>query len=339
MRIPLLEVAPLAFTLVLILTPLIRRLARATGYVDHPGARKAHVESTPLLGGLAIAVALVAGPVLALAITSGPIEPPHIGIVVGALIALTLGMVDDRLPLGPRDKLVGQAAAAVCLVWWGTHVVPIHQNIFLGLLTLLGVIALLNAINFLDNMDGLLSTMIPISAGGFIALAMIHGAPVHLALAWGLIGACSGFLVFNAPPARIFLGDAGSHLLGFALAALSLQALESSFTWPHLTSIVAILAYPIFDVVFVVADRIHGGRPIYLGSTDHTTHRLGRLFGRWGTLAFVAMAAGVNAGVGVWIWGRSDPPSIFGAICGLGLAYAVLGTLLRPISPTTTSVT
>jgi len=339
MRIPLLEIAPLAFAAVLILTPLTRRLARATEYVDHPGVRKAHAEPTPLLGGLAIAIALVLGPLLALAVASAPIESPRIGIVAGALIALSLGLVDDRVPLGPRRKLAGQAAAAVCLVWWGARVAPIRENILLGMLALLGVMALLNAINFLDNMDGVLGTLIPVTAGGFLALALIHGAPVPLVLAWGLIGACSGFLVFNAPPARIFLGDAGSHLLGFALAALALQALENSFTWPHVTSIVAILAYPIFDVVFVVLDRIHRGKPVYVGSTDHTTHRLGRLFGGWGTLAFIAVASGINAGVGVWIWGRSDVLSILGGICGLGLAYAVFGCLLRPIGLTTRSVT
>jgi len=158
---------------------------------------------------------------------------------------------------------------------------------------------------------------------------------VHLTLAWALIGACAGFLVYNAPPARIFLGDAGSHLLGFALAALALQALEQSFTWPHVAAVLLILAYPIFDATFVVWDRIEGRRPFYVGSIDHTTHRLGKVLGKWGTIAVVASAATLNALLGVWIWGRSDPSSIVGVLCVSALGYTVFGTLLRHISPTT----
>ncbi len=333
--LPLLEVAALAFIAALVLTPLTRRLARATGFVDHPDRRKSHAQSTPLLGGLAVGLALVSGALFARAVGSSGIEPPRIGIVVGASIALLLGLLDDRLSLGPRSKLLGQALAGACLVWWGTHVEPVRQNPILGFLALLGVVTLLNAINFLDNMDGILGTLIPIIASGFVALALVHGAPVSIALAWGLVGACSGFLIWNAPPARIFLGDAGSHLLGFALAVLAFQSLERSFTWGHAAAVLAILGYPIFDLVFVVVDRISGRRPVYLGSTDHTTHRLGTLVGPWGTLGLLMVAAALNAAVGIWIWGRSEPLSIVGAVCGLGLAYAIFGVLLRRISPTT----
>jgi len=183
-------------------------------------------------------------------------------------------------------------------------------------------------------MDGILGALIPVTAGGFVALALIHGAPVHLALAWGLIGACAGFLVYNAPPARIFLGDAGSHLLGFALAALALQSLGGSLTWPHVAAVLVILAYPLFDVIFVVTDRLLGRRPFYLGSIDHTTHRLGALVGRWGTIAVVTIAACLNAMLGVWIWGRSDPLSIVGVLCFSALAYTLFGAALRHIRPT-----
>ena len=332
--LPLLEVAPLAFSAVLVLTPPTRRFARAIGYVDHPETRKSHAEPTPLLGGLAVGLALIAGPMLARIFASSAIQPPRVGLVVGALISLTLGLLDDRLPLGPRGKLLGQALAAACLVWWGTDVEAIRRNLLLGILAMIGVATLLNAVNFLDNMDGILGSVIPITAGGFVALGLIHGAPVELALAWGLVGACSGFLVYNAPPARIFLGDAGSHLLGFALAALAFQSLEGSLTWPHVAALIVILAYPIFDAVFVVVDRILGNRPIYLGSMDHTTHRLGRVVGQWRMLGILVLATCVNAGAGVWMWGRSDPLSIVVPLCGLGLLYAIFAGFLRRISPT-----
>ncbi len=336
---PLLVIAPLAFGATLILTPFARRLARATGYLDHPEPRKSHAEPTPLLGGLAIAAALVAAPFLARLTSSSPIGPPSLGLIVGALVALGLGLVDDRRALRPRHKLAGQLVAGACLVWWGTHVEPLRDNPLLGLVALLGVTTLLNAINFLDNMDGLVSALVPVTASGFVALGLIHGAPVHLALAWGLVGAGCGFLVYNAPPARIFLGDAGSHLLGFALAALALQSLEVALTWPHVAAVLSILAYPIFDVTFVVWDRFLGHRPIHVGSLDHTTHRLRKLVGPWGTLGVVSLAACLSGFLGVWIWGRSDPLSIVGALCVSALGYAFLGVLLRRIRPTTQFVT
>ncbi|HXF59231.1 MAG TPA: MraY family glycosyltransferase, partial [Candidatus Saccharimonadales bacterium] len=244
------------------------------------------------------------------------------------------GLIDDRKPLGPRGKLIGQFAAGACLVWWGTDVPALRQSPILGGIAVIGIATLLNAVNFLDNMDGILGSIVPVTAGGFAALALVHGAPVHLALAWGLIGACAGFLVYNAPPARIFLGDAGSHLLGVALAALALQSLQGSFIWGHVAAVLMILAYPVFDATFVVWDRISGGRPFYVGSTDHTTHRLGKLFGRWGAIGVVTLATAVNALLGVWIWGCSDALPIAAVLGVSALAYAVFGTLLRHISPT-----
>jgi len=252
-----------------------------------------------------------------------------------AFIALALGLIDDRWPLNPYVKLAGQLAAGVCLVYAGTDVPALRANPILGLVAVLGVATLLNAVNFLDNMDGILGSMVPVTAGGFAALALVHGAPVHLVLAWAVIGACAGFLVYNAPPARIFLGDAGSHLLGFALAALAFQALEESFTWPHLAAILLLLGYPIFDCTFVVWDRVSGHRPFYVGSIDHTTHRLRKLFGRWGTIGIVTLVTFVNALLGVWIWGCSDAFPIIAALCVSALAYAFFGTALRHISPTT----
>ena len=330
---PFLEVAGLAFFAALALTPLTRKLARATGYVDHPDPRKVHRHATPLLGGVAIAASLILAPLLAMALARSVIPAPSLGLLAGAFIALTLGLLDDRWPLHPLVKLAGQLAAGVCLVSWGTDVPALRANPILGAIAVLGIATLLNAVNFLDNMDGILGSIIPVTAAGFAALALVHGAPVHLVLAWGLIGACAGFLVYNAPPARIFLGDAGSHLLGFALGALALQSLEESFTWQHVAAVVMILAYPIFDATFVVWDRVSGRRPFYVGSTDHTTHRLRKLFGRWGTIGVVTLATSLNALLGVWIWGCSDALPILAALCVSALAYALFGTALRHISP------
>lgn len=331
---PYLEVAPLSFGAALLLTPIVRALARATGYLDHPDERKPHPEPTPLLGGVAVAGAMVAGPLLAAAIRHTAVPVPAAGILLGGALSLLLGLVDDRRPMRPLGKLMGQIGAALCLVTWGGASGFISNDPLLAFAAVVGVVALLNALNFLDAMDGVVSAVTPITGLGFVALALVHGAQVDLALAWGAVGAAAGFLVFNAPPARIFLGDAGSHLVGFVLAALALQALDGSFTPSHVAALFALMAYPLFDVVFVVVTRLASRRPIHVGGVDHTTHRLGRICGRWGTLAVIASANTVGAMLGIWLWGLKNGGAALAVVAGLGLGYAIFGTWLGRQRPT-----
>ena len=331
---PLLSVAPFSFAAALLFTPLVRGLARATGYLDHPDARKTHPEPTPLLGGLAVFGALLVGPLLAAAVTRQSIQVPSAGVLVGAALSLVLGLVDDRRPMRPLGKLLGQIAAALFLVLIGPIPGFAAEHPLLAAVAVLGAVALLNAVNFLDAMDGIVSAVAPVIALGFVALSVCHGADINLALAWGVIGGAAGFLVYNAPPARIFLGDAGSHVLGFVLAALTLQALDSTFTWPHVAAVAALLAYPLFDVIFVTVTRLAAGRPIHVGGVDHTTHRLGRICGRWGTLGVITAATGVGTALGVWLWGVDSAPLAMAAVACLGLGYAIFGAWLGRTSPT-----
>ena len=331
---PLLEVASLAFAAALAFTPLLRRIALLTGSLDHPDDRKTHPEPTPLLGGVAVIAALVAGPALAGLAFHSPVRAPHPGILAGGALSLALGLWDDRRPMPPTGKLIGQLAAALVLVYWGTDIPLVRSNPLAGIVALVGVVAVLNAVNFLDAADGVVSVLVPVIAGGFVALALLYGASVDLALAWGLVGACCGFLVYNAPPANIFLGDAGSHLLGFALAALGLQSLEKGLTVPHVAAVLLLLAYPLFDVAFVIVDRLLRHRPIHLAGVDHTTHRLGRLCGQWGVLGVVVTAVGVNTSLGVWTWGCGSSGFAITVLFVSGLAYAVFGVWLRRACPT-----
>jgi UDP-GlcNAc:undecaprenyl-phosphate GlcNAc-1-phosphate transferase len=263
----------------------------------------------------------------------------HPGIVAGAVLSLVIGLWDDRRPMPPLGKLLGQLAVALVLVYWGTEVPGIRAHPLAGAVAILAVAALLNAVNFLDAADGIVAALVPVTAGGFAALAVLYGAPVHLALAWALVGACCGFLVFNAPPARIFLGDAGSHVLGFALAALGVQALGRSLTWPHVAGVLLLFAYPFFDVLFVIVDRVLRRRPIHVAGVDHSIHRLGRLCGQWGTLGIVSLAAAANALLGIWVWGRGRTDIALGALLVSGLAYGVFGIWLRRVCPTPRSDT
>ena len=136
------------------------------------------------------------------------------------------------------------------------------------------------------------------------------------------------------PPARIFLGDAGSHLLGFVLAALALQSLAVELIVPRAASVAILLAYPLFDVLFVVIDRTLRKRPIYVGGVDHTTHRLSRKVGVWGTVGVVASVAAASVALGLFVWDLKDTQGAMAAVLISGLGYALFGLYLRRIGPT-----
>jgi UDP-GlcNAc:undecaprenyl-phosphate GlcNAc-1-phosphate transferase len=332
--VPLVEVASVSFGASLLLTPILRRLAVATGFIDHPDVRKTHPGPTPLLGGVAVAVAAVLGLAVARAVLHSPVDPLHPGVAAGAALSLAIGLWDDRRPMPPLGKLTGQLAVALLLIYWGTDVPALRGHPLAGAIAILAVTALLNAVNFLDAADGIVSALVPIVSGGFAALAILYGAPVHLALAWALLGACCGFLVYNAPPARIFLGDAGSHVLGFALAALGIQALGRSPSLPHVAAVLLLFAFPFFDVLFVIADRVRRGRPIWVAGVDHSIHRLGRLCGQWGTLGVVSLASVGNTLVGLWVWKEGSDGVAIAALLVSGLVYALFGHWLRRVCPT-----
>lgn len=331
---PHLLFAPLAFASALVLTPAFAHVARATGYLDHPDPRKTHARPTPLLGGVAVAASVVLAYLAARVFFHESPSSLTVGVVAGAALSLVLGLIDDRHPMRPLGKMAGQIAAALCLVLWGPDVSWLRGSPLAMAGVVVFVVALLNAVNFLDAMDGVVGAAFPIITLGFVLLAVLYGAPVDAALGWSLIGACSGFLVYNSPPARIFMGDAGSHLLGFMLATLALQSLAGDFTVPRAASVAILVAYPLFDVLFVVIDRTLRKRPIYIGGVDHTTHRLSRKVGVWGTVGVVALVAAVSVVLGLWVWDHSDTQGAMAAVLISGLGYALFGLYLRRIGPT-----
>jgi UDP-GlcNAc:undecaprenyl-phosphate GlcNAc-1-phosphate transferase len=242
------------------------------------------------------------------------VHAPAPGIILGAAISLVLGLIDDWRPMGPLGKLVGQVAAAASLILWGPRVEWLHGHPVIIAVAIVAVVALLNAVNFLDAMDGIVGTLLPIIGAGFVALAVLYHAPIATALGWSIVGACAGFLVYNAPPARIFLRDEP--------------------TLPHLASVGILLAYPLFDVVFVVKDRTARRKPIYVGGVDHTTHRLSRRWGAWPTLGLLAFLNVVHVALALWVWGLSGPQAVIPLVLIFGLGYAIFGAYLRRLSPT-----
>ena len=256
-----------------LLTPAAAGLARRLGVLDRPGERKAHVDPTPYLGGAALALGLVvAGFVI------GATTRQALVIAACGLVVFGLGLLDDLRGLRPAPKLAVEAVLAVAL-WLGGVRAGFFDIPALDLvLTIVWVVVITNAVNLTDNMDGLASGIAAIASAAYFAIAAPQGDYLVAAFAAALGGASVGFLRYNFPPARIFLGDAGSLLLGFLLATLGLLLdLDVSSDVLRIGVQALILGVPVFDTALVIVTRRREGRPITLGGTDHASHRLARL--------------------------------------------------------------
>jgi UDP-GlcNAc:undecaprenyl-phosphate GlcNAc-1-phosphate transferase len=258
----------------LILTPLARALAWRSGYLDQPAARKLHSSATALLGGVAVFAAAALGWLVARSWLPAGSTTQALHLLGGAVLALAVGLWDDRFGMQPMPKLVGQAAAAAILL---AAVPPLGLGLPAALeyaLAGVAMVALMNAVNFLDNMNGMVAGMSAIILAAFAFHSFGRGAPGLGAAQLALAGACAGFLFYNFPKASIFLGDAGSLLLGYSLGASAVLAWTGAPTgWGRLGAAL-MLAYPAFDMIFVVVNRLRDGRKVYEGGKDHSNHRL-----------------------------------------------------------------
>lgn len=265
------------------LAPLARAASRRLGFMDDPGHRKIHTEPVALLGGVAVFVAVLLGVLVAGLDTFAHEELRFAGILGGAVLALALGLLDDRLDLTAGPKLAGQLLIALVATASGLRVtlfipVPAIQ----WLLTVLWLMTVMNAMNFMDNMDGLCPGVGMICALIFGGIALTHGQAMAATLAAAIAGALLGFLPWNFPRATLFLGDGGSHLVGFLLGALALLphyylTRDPSPTLLPVLIPLIVLALPLFDLVAVMWQRWRRGAPVYIGDTSHISHRFVRL--------------------------------------------------------------
>jgi UDP-GlcNAc:undecaprenyl-phosphate GlcNAc-1-phosphate transferase len=272
--------ALVAFAVAAALTPLVARLARRFGAVDDLKERGLAGTATPLLGGLAIfAGALVAGALFL------PDDARVRGILAAAAIVVVVGGIDDVVELAPPLKLAGQALAAVVLVLAGVEVhtftLPFVHRVDLGglggPLTALGLVAVMNVVNFSDGVDGLAAGVCAISAAAFAIIAFDLGRGMAGTLAAIVCGASLGFLLFNFHPASVFMGDCGSNLLGLLLGAVVVEGTLKTNALIALIGPLVVLAVPFLDTGFVVAKRIKYRRPIYQGDANHFHHRFHRI--------------------------------------------------------------
>lgn len=254
-------------------TRAFREYALWRGVVDVPNRRSSHTTPTPRGGGIAI----VAATILAMLVITGAgmASWRHFAAIVGGgLLVAAVGYADDHRPVAPRWRLLGQSAAAGWLLWWlGEGAVPVtHAVLQLGIagdaIALLFIVWLINLTNFMDGIDGIASVEgITVALGGCALLALANGTAIRWSMPAVLAGACAGFLAWNWPPAKIFMGDAGSGFLGFMLAALSLQAGQESLTvfWGW----IILMAVFVTDATWTLARRLARGERIYQAHRSH----------------------------------------------------------------------
>jgi UDP-GlcNAc:undecaprenyl-phosphate GlcNAc-1-phosphate transferase len=265
-----------------ILTPFIKKLAIKLDIMDVPkDNRRIHNRPIPLLGGLAIYFSFI----ITLFLKMGKLTESETGLILGATIIVIGGILDDKFDIKPWCKLLFQLAAAGVLIIYGIKIEiitnpfnSIYQFINIGVmsipLTIIWVIGITNALNLIDGLDGLAAGIAFISSITIFIIALLNNRYEAAVLTSILAGAILGFLPYNFNPASIFMGDTGSQLLGFLLAAISMEgAIKSAAAFSVAVPILA-LGIPIYDTLFAVIRRKINGKPIMQADRGHLHHRL-----------------------------------------------------------------
>ncbi len=275
----------IAAGMALLVTPGVIFLAKKTGALDKPDARKVHKNPIPRIGGLGIYLAFMAAmtAVLVLVSVDAEVQQEIVGLMVSGTLIVVIGLIDDYTNLPAKVKLLGQIIAA-CVLVIGFDVRidfitdPFGDYLFLEYLavpaTLFWIVGLTNTVNLIDGLDGLAAGVSSIAAVTIFLVALQQGFMLVAVLTAALAGAAFGFLYYNFNPARIFMGDSGSMFLGFMLAGISvIGAVKSAATIALIVPILA-LGLPIMDTTFAIVRRYRGGVPIFKPDKGHLHHRL-----------------------------------------------------------------
>jgi UDP-GlcNAc:undecaprenyl-phosphate/decaprenyl-phosphate GlcNAc-1-phosphate transferase len=307
-------------------TPALRQVALVTGFIDRPGKHKSHAVPVAYLGGVAIIIGSVSGSIVGS-------STPKLGLygLVGVVLGV-VGLLDDDRLLHPGLRLVVQVGCAALAVAAGIRVDITGVGLFDGLLTIVWIVAITNAVNFLDNMDGLAAGVMVVAASATGVIAALGDQLAVGAMAAAVAGACVGFLAFNIRPASIYMGDSGSLFLGFVVAVLVLEVKPgvtppSSFAVPTL-----LLMLPVIDIITVVLGRLRRGIPVTVGGRNHLSHRLvARGLGRGAAVAVLVAVEIVTASLAVAIArdGLSVLPAL--VIAGVLLTALTLFTVNAPV--------
>lgn len=275
--LPFMVAAVLSF----VFTPLVRKLAFKIGAVDIPkDNRRVHKEPMPLIGGLAIAIGVFVGILIFM-----PMDKTTISILLGGMVILIGGIIDDIKDLRPKYKMLIQLAAGIILVMGDVKIDFITNPFGSGSgiiylkwlsipITLFWIVGITNTVNFIDGLDGLSAGVAMISSLSFMIVAAKLGYTNVVILAALVAGACLGFLPFNFNPAKIFMGDTGALFLGFMLAAISIEGAMKSVAAIAVIAPIIILGVPIFDTAFAILRRLLSGQSVATGDKGHLHHRL-----------------------------------------------------------------
>jgi UDP-GlcNAc:undecaprenyl-phosphate GlcNAc-1-phosphate transferase len=329
-----------ALTLTWACLPLWRRWCVRTNLVDDPGHRKIHSKPIPLAGGLAVMTGILSSLLIGLCILwlierfggdssngsgirrvlgildnrmahpltygLGKRGFELVGILGGALGMLLVGWIDDKYELRAGGKFLMQGLIAFMVALAGVRITLFVPSLaFSYVITVLWILTVINAFNFMDNMNGLCGGLGAIGAWYFAMFAAREGHYLVALIAFLTFGALLGFLPWNFPEARVFLGDAGSHLVGYLLAVLAILPHFHSAATPRPWAVVLpllVLALPLADMAWVVVLRWRMGKPFYIGDTNHLSHRLARAgLGQRLSVLLIWLMATFFGGLAFWL--------------------------------------
>lgn len=343
-----------AFVISMVVTPLIRQSAGWLGLVDLPGERKVHSTPTPMGGGIAVFAGLVL-PALLVMSGIGPgsesvrtamaeeialvegLSSQVWGVILGGLVLFLVGLADDRWNLSWKPRLALQLLVAIGVTMSGVQATVFVSQPWIGfVITVVWIMVLTNAMNFLDNMDGLSAGIGVIAAlvSAVILLVMIQQP--QLTVAFGLFllaGSLSGFLVWNRPPATIFMGDSGSNLIGFLLATLTVTGTfyDRQGSRHVILAPLCLLAIPLYDFLTVILIRLRSGRSPFQGDKSHFSHRLVELGLRPSRAVLTIHLATLMTGIGALLLYRVDDWSGACLIVALIACVLILISILETV--------
>jgi UDP-GlcNAc:undecaprenyl-phosphate GlcNAc-1-phosphate transferase len=263
------------------LTPIFRSIARKFRILDYPGVRKLQTQPVAYLGGLAVITPVTITSFLVL-FTSPSLnikEQLYLGLILPSLVIALIGLLDDIYNLPPWLRFLSQtgvgSVTSILLYSSGSGVKIFDNQILNVSATIFWVVTIINALNFIDNMDGLATTISIVSSFTFFVLAYLNNQYLVAAASLSIFASCIGFLFWNKKSATIYLGDAGALYLGFLLAAISIRIdLSNEYAINRALILLLVLAVPIIDITQVIISRLLKGKSPFQGGRDHISHLL-----------------------------------------------------------------
>lgn len=273
----------LAFIISIVTTPFTKKISKKLGAIDYPKFRGLHKEPMPLMGGLAIVAGFIVTLIVLMPFIGG-MDEVHVrqisGFIIGSVIIVGLGMLDDIYNLSAKFKLVVQIIVALIVINTGTKIDFVMWPYITYLeklsipITMVWIVGLINAVNLIDGVDGLAAGVTSIASLCLMVLCIISGSQIAVVLTATLAGACLGFLPRNFSPAEVYMGDTGSTFLGYVLAVSSIIGVYKSYAILSVFISVLAMALPILDTLFAMIRRAINGKPIMKPDRGHLHHRL-----------------------------------------------------------------